>query len=612
MRYFLINIAILLINLSVIGQNVIDIDPSTAIDESFFKFIPSVDYGNLLQQNGATSFTTNYSSSGSYWLDPTPADEAHVYLAKLQHDASTAANSWELRIGKGGQIYSFKSAYGEGVPPQSKEQSTWNDEVWQPVSVVTALNNRDFTSTRYFIHGAGAYNFDGVQQTWYSPLMASYYDNQDKTFYVTNWGAQAHIPSLFKSGIMYTTKHREIGEGVLEVTYIIQNFGEETITHINAPWGGVRPSSLRGKFVGLPDGSIEVSEGNTGTAVDVRDIDETGGFVIWSEDTTNNSASSLGLVFGNKVKTTELSAHGLRNVFFRLAQVGGDSNPRDYTLFTVISQINIKRGETFYYRTYYINGTRDFVQEKSNLLAPYSDYGFLELVAEATPTVFISVADSGQALSKDIFLLTSFTEDVIPIFLMKNTITGEEYISPDLYYDVTSEPFENPYAVGDEDYETYQNRFVYKPHASNIEYVRLLGYAYNKDMSSYDSYELLDNLILDDTKIILTDDYLNKIWVSLVENLGLLNQNDLTLEDKPEAFSIIPNPVNHEMIIKFNNNYVEETSIVVSNIRGQEVLRAQSKGNEEAKLNLSKLSSGVYILMVNNKSESFTKKIMKY
>ncbi|KJD35995.1 hypothetical protein PW52_05080 [Tamlana sedimentorum] len=513
-----LNAIFLMLSSTLIAQNVIGVNPENALDEAFFKFIPSIDYSGILAQSGTTSFTTNYSPSGSYWLDPTATDEEHVYLAKLQHEATTSENSWELRIGQGGQIYSFKSAYGEGIPPQSKEHSTWNDEVWQPVSV-SGLNNRDFTSAFYFIHGAGAYNNDGIEKTWYSPLMASYYDTTEKSYSVTNWGAQAHIPSLYKSEILYTTKYREIGEGVLEVTYFIKNFGDETMVHINAPWGGVRASNLRSKFVGLPDGSIEISEGNTGTTVDTRDIDETGGFVIWSEDTINSTAASMGMIFGNEVKTAELAEHGLRNVFFRLGQVGGDTNPRDYTLFTVISQIDIKRGDTFYYRTYYINGTRDFVQEKANLLAPYSDYGFIEPNAAETPKTIISVADSNEGLSQTIYLNTSFTKDMVPIFLMKNTVTGKEYISPDPYYNVTTEPLVNPYNVGDPEYETYQNRFVYKIHESDIEHVRLLGYAYDKNMSGNSAFSLLDDLILDNTKVVLTDQYLNQLWVQTSEIL---------------------------------------------------------------------------------------------
>ncbi|MDW5290823.1 T9SS type A sorting domain-containing protein [Formosa sp. PL04] len=498
--------------------NLLDIMPNTAVDKSFYTHVPKVDYGNLFQQSGTTSFTTAYSPSNSYWIDPTAADEEHVYLAKLQHSAATAANSWELRIGKGGQMYSFKSAYGEGIPPQSIVRSTWMDEVWQAVSVNTTLSNRDFSSGFYFVHGAGAYNYDGVEQAYYSPLMASYYDEVEKAYYVTNWGTQAHIPSLYKSEILYTTKYKEIGEGILEVTYIIQNFGDVTINHINAPWGGVRSSNLRGKYLSSPDGSIAINYASTATEVGALaiNIDKTGGFMLWASDTLNATAPSLGIVFGNEIKKNELSAHGLSNVYMRLAQVGGDTNPRDYTLFTLIPKLNVKKGETFYYRTYYINGTRDFVQEKSNMLVPFVDYGFIEATPEETPVSTISATDFEQATSTDFELFTNPIENTVPIFLMENTATGKQYISPDLYYNVETVPLENPYEPTDAKFDLYENRILYRVHASDIKYIRLLGYGYTTKMSTDNSFVLLDDIILDESKIVLTEAYKNKIWVKTV------------------------------------------------------------------------------------------------
>ncbi|MDW5290818.1 T9SS type A sorting domain-containing protein [Formosa sp. PL04] len=499
--------------------NLLDIMPNTAVDKSFYTHVPKVDYGNLFQQSGTTSFTTAYSPSNSYWIDPTAADEEHVYLAKLQHSAATAANSWELRIGKGGQMYSFKSAYGEGIPPQSIVRSTWMDEVWQPVCANTTLSNRDFSSGFYFVHGAGAYNYDGVEQAYYSPLMASYYDEVEKAYYVTNWGTQAHIPSLYKSEILYTTKYKEIGEGILEVTYVIQNFGDVTINHINAPWGGVRSSALRGKYLSSPDGSIAINYASTATAVGALaiDIDETGGYMLWASDTLNATAPSLGLVFGNEIKTNELSAHGLSNVYMRLAQVGGDTNPRDYTLFTLIPKLNVKKGETFYYRTYYINGTRDFVQAKSNILVPFVDYGFIEATPEETPVSTISATDFEQATSTDFELFTNPIENTVPIFLMENTATGKQYISPDLYYNVETVPLENPYEPTDAKFDLYENRILYRVHASDIKYIRLLGYGYTTNMSTDNSFVLLDDIILDESKFVITEAYKNKIWVKKSE-----------------------------------------------------------------------------------------------
>lgn len=541
--------------------------PSTAgVDSSFFNHIPSVDYTGILSQTGSTTFNTNYTASGSYWLNPTPADEEHVFLAQMKHQASTVENSWELGIGKGGQMYSFKSAYGEGIPPQSKEKSTWNDEVWQPVAVNGDLNNRDFTSQYYFVHGAGAYNNDGIEQTFYSPLMASYYDASEKAYYVCNWGTQAHIPSLYKSGILYTTKYKEIGEGILEVTYIIQNFGDDTVDHLNVPWGGVRASSLRNQFLGQPDGSIVTANANTAANIGTDplsiDIDESGGFVIWSSEADDNEAASLGIVFGNELKSAALSSHGLRNIFYRLAQVGGDTNPRDYTLFTVISQIDINPGEIFYYRTYYINGTRDFVQEKANLLAPYSDYGFMTPTINQAEIVTVKTTDFEGALSQDIYLYTAPLENTVPIFLMENTVTEAQYISPDLYANVITEPYINPYDPTDPAYQTYQNRVVNKPYASDVKFLRLLGYAYQKDMSNNNNFTLLDDLVLDTDKVVLTSEFTNNIWIKTGESIceGAIVPRSEIYGESPNSDTVLKVNIGNSVILKPQVNLDGTTS----------------------------------------------------
>ncbi len=82
--------------------------PGDVLDKSFFKFVPSVEYGSIIQNNGATSFTTQYQPSGSTWGDN--CKEENVHFSRLTHTATTS-ESWDLRIGKGGQIYSFIGPY---------------------------------------------------------------------------------------------------------------------------------------------------------------------------------------------------------------------------------------------------------------------------------------------------------------------------------------------------------------------------------------------------------------------------------------------------------------------------------------------------------------------
>ena len=505
-------------DISLADTSVIESGASSFVNAEYFEFIPEEDYSSILGETGVVTFSDSYTTSGSYWLTPSETDEEHVFLSHLNYQDEDDNKSWDLRIGQGGQIYSFIGAYGEGIPPQSSEYSKWVDEVWQPVSVNSGLSNRDQRSTYYFIHGAGAYLLDDeFSETFYNPLLASYYE--DGELNVMNWGTQAHIANIHKSGILYATRYKHIGEGVLEVTYNLINFGDTVINHINAPWGGVRASNLRGMFVGLNDGTIEQTEANTATEVDTRNIDDTGGYVIFSnsEDALDSTAPSLGIVFGNEIKTTELADNNLTNIYFRLAQVGGDANPRDYSLFTVIPKLNVNPGEVFTYRTFYINGTREFVQEKSIELNSYVNYDILDISVNDSDTVEVAMEDLDGALCSDIALFTEPVNGFVPIFLMENTETGMQYISPDLYYDANSEPFINPYDETDTNYELYQDRVLYKTYDGKINYKKVIGYGldYNPDETNY---TLLDNLINDSSKVVVTDEFSNSIYVKLVDS----------------------------------------------------------------------------------------------
>jgi hypothetical protein len=60
--------------------------------------------------------------------------------------------------------------------------------------------------------------------------------------------------------------------------------------------------------------------------------------------------------------------------------------------------------------------------------------------------------------------------------LMKNTETGQYFLSTDPYAVAGKKPYVNPYVPGDAKYETYQNRVVYQPYDGKTEWVSLLGY----------------------------------------------------------------------------------------------------------------------------------------
>ena len=183
--------------------------------------------------NGEFYFTTSYSPSNSTWqLD---WDESHVFQSLMSYnDDSNTNQSFELRFGKGGQIYSLKMGglednnlnnngslnFGEILPPQYRgsisEQGTalldqppsspvkshhgnwaaWNDEVWQMVGSdqIDFESNGDPNKTQN-IHQAGPYmnNFshrdsDHTEAPFYSPMVQSYFNNSDQSFSAIYWG----------------------------------------------------------------------------------------------------------------------------------------------------------------------------------------------------------------------------------------------------------------------------------------------------------------------------------------------------------------------------------------------------------------------------------------
>ena len=96
------------------------------------------------------SFTDSYVPANSYWASPFTED--YVYHARLKYQHATNSDkSYEFRLGKGGQIYSFVTSSGETVPPQYPAKAPWVDEVWQMVAVDGTLNDPT-ASKSYFIH----------------------------------------------------------------------------------------------------------------------------------------------------------------------------------------------------------------------------------------------------------------------------------------------------------------------------------------------------------------------------------------------------------------------------------------------------------------------------
>lgn len=142
--YFLMS---MIIPISVYSVNV-DIDMHLVFD-----LFPEPSQSCLDSINNTThktSYSFNYTpSSEEYWHPETAQYEQMKFLAEIKSSPTSDDegennlnntntknnNSWKIRIGHGGNIYSFESAFGQAVPPQAHPQAPFVDEVMQMVSV---------------------------------------------------------------------------------------------------------------------------------------------------------------------------------------------------------------------------------------------------------------------------------------------------------------------------------------------------------------------------------------------------------------------------------------------------------------------------------------------
>jgi hypothetical protein len=161
------------------------------------------------QANYSYEFDPSWSNSSEWDLHNAPF-EKDVFLVEFGHTEANANRTWKVRIGKGGNIYSYVAEYGEAMPPQVHEDGPFQDEVWQQVATNLALHN---DTEKNFIHQAGTYqNIDALRKNpFFSPTVAKHCDDEECMF--SSWGQHAHIPTNFYSNLLYYTRIRDCNNG---------------------------------------------------------------------------------------------------------------------------------------------------------------------------------------------------------------------------------------------------------------------------------------------------------------------------------------------------------------------------------------------------------------
>ncbi|GGD11582.1 RICIN domain-containing protein [Aquisalinus flavus] len=452
--------------------------PAMAQDPRLENVLPDSPFATVL--GGTHSETDTYSSSGSsWWLN---WGEDHVFQHRLSHDNSDNSKDWDIRIGKGGQVYSFISQSGEIMPPQyrgtsegpaghAKEWAPWIDEVWQTVAVNTTLNNTfKPIGYPYFMHGSGVYLKDNsyLTEPFYNPALVNGTITESNSYVTAHWMNQAHIPSYHPSHAISYYKYRDVGDGIIEVTAAVYNFSDNELNFFNFPWGGARTSEF-GEYQIMQSGSL-VSKTSGGFA-DPYSYADSDGWVLFT-DKNSSDGNTLGLVFGGdkSPRPSWQPAPSLMRIGFAGGTSGGtnDTNWRNYMVAEGIRRINLPVGKGAWVRYYFVVGDRVDVLAaiEDNDLAAKTDYGLLDF-SETDADLIAWYGDEDGPVSTDssagdlqFRLYAQPVNDSVPLFRVEAP-TGESFITT------------NPYTLT----EPYGVDEILRPYDGTADGWELLGYA---------------------------------------------------------------------------------------------------------------------------------------
>jgi len=208
------------------------------------------------------SFSFDSDLKAPYFDDNFIAQEKEVFLAEIEHEDIDPSKSWKIRIGKGGNIYSYVGPIGQAMPPNREEGMYMVDEVWQNVAVDQRLNNSP--DGEYFIHQAGPYQHDSPRTDMpfaFSPSVAHYCSETLRECRFASWGTVNPTPTKYRTKGLFVTRYRDCGDGVLEVTAVVHNFDNKLATdledysidhtidtnfrYLSFPWFGVNERVYR-------------------------------------------------------------------------------------------------------------------------------------------------------------------------------------------------------------------------------------------------------------------------------------------------------------------------------------------------------------------------------
>jgi len=425
------------------------------IDEAILKDVMFNQGSVNCQDTGQTETTFIHTPSPSTWS--AGLDEQHNFLAQMTHNDTDLNNSWTVRFGKGGSIYSMISGYGEAIPPQTLgEESAWVDEVTQAVAIDMEKN---WNPMPHYIHQAGTYLKDAVlEKPFYSPNVAKHCEHNSCSF--GTWGQIAAIPNIYDSDVIYYVQYRNCGNGVMEYIQMFTGDFGNNLAYLNMPWAGVRTSSLPDLYLSNTQGEMEPKRdplNRWNKDIVIPRLQDTGGYSTFGQNGQHDPA--LSYVHGICEECNDAD-----HTYFRApSRLRFGLSRRDYTVFTINGQLTAPRwkGEQIYvHRQFIINNqlgnielqAQSWVSEaRGDMLTPSDFTGgrALELYSDDNSVFGAATASSrgGTSTSCDKGTTkcsgkTVPTTGMVPIFAI--TCGNLKYVGSNKYF-FSPAPDENMY-----------------------------------------------------------------------------------------------------------------------------------------------------------------------
>lgn len=460
--------------------------------------------GTFTKQNVVTFdpslwHATNGVINWSDYPDQIPYTESDVFHTQLTHTAGSENDiGWTIRIGKGGHIYYIDlDGLGQIICP-NRVFSPWNDDCMTTTVYSNDVVNSDpemggnDSFANGYIHGSGMYikpQMDPLNnKPFYCPMFEENFDIRDRSYSIINWGLVPK-PNINRGDVLFYSRYRDLGNGVLELTFYCYNFGGRNYNFAEIPWFAFKPSKFPNMVEGINATSLFKTNNKTFQS---GAISSAAGWGAGTVNPGNPESITCALVWGSRTNM---------GINFGFVNTG----ERDMMLIAPSkSSFSMPYGTGIRYRRYVVFGK---LQNVADMCSKLNEHAFFELIefskdyAGKIP-LYMSSINGQDILTKtlngspvaNVFPIP--VKDSLPLLLMKNKDNGDYFLTTDPYAACGKLPFTNPYPSNHAKYNTYQNKHVYQIYDGKSEWIELLGFVLPLDNAQLSNgYQILSSVL---------------------------------------------------------------------------------------------------------------------